>query len=749
MPNRFVTAALAAAFAVCGVLAPAARAESTSPPASEAVTRLILVGPSGADSPGALQGIPQISLPRLPAADQAKSAFLSAVLTSNPVSTFVAGPQDLGGNTGQAFLRVTAEVTKPTAEGEALGITLGGEAMGLKEFGTRLSALIGAVAPQQRQTTFFYLKDPEGLFAAQVSAFQQAVSASGFALVVAEIGERAPECRPGLAPDAALIAGLADRAPFGDGNGQTTVAEAEAWISRAMTRPGTRDAACNTTYAVVVRADQNPAVVVVEPTGASLSTEMESQLFRETFEARFLLGATDPERIGAFLQACVFCPSEGQLSQKLTVLRQEEITRGLEDTIWADIKADAGPDRLQIYLESCTICAHRDEAQSRISEIDAAAAAREAEAQAFALASAGRDPAALRAYVSGCVACDHKAEADQILAAIEADAAYQAEIAARDAAVAAQDRAAITAWLDGCTTCEGRAEVEAAAERLRQAEVLIGPCMAAAGLPQQGGPRQLEEIDAATARAACDAALAELPQNMALKVAAARIDQAEGRADLAGPVYDAAVAEGLPQAYGLAAFLRFSPADGSAPDVETAAKLAEAGALSGDWLSKEILILLYSRDMVAGKTAADAVELARGIGAEGDVVGQFFLGYFLQNGIGTAADDTGAFNALAQAADAGYVRAQPFLAQMYEQGRAVTADPERAAALLWSALKAGDAVALARLTDQLAERPNEVIRIVQQNLRDLGMFGGRADGIAGPGTARAVRDYVDSLKQQG
>jgi peptidoglycan hydrolase-like protein with peptidoglycan-binding domain len=42
-----------------------------------------------------------------------------------------------------------------------------------------------------------------------------------------------------------------------------------------------------------------------------------------------------------------------------------------------------------------------------------------------------------------------------------------------------------------------------------------------------------------------------------------------------------------------------------------------------------------------------------------------------------------------------------------------------------------------------------VVRIVQQNLRDLGMFSGRADGIAGPGTVRAVRDYVDSLKQQG
>jgi hypothetical protein len=60
----------------------------------------------------------------------------------------------------------------------------------------------------------------------------------------------------------------------------------------------------------VVRADQDSSVVVVEPTGAQLSTELESQLFRETFEARFLLGSTATERIGSFLQSCVFCPSE-------------------------------------------------------------------------------------------------------------------------------------------------------------------------------------------------------------------------------------------------------------------------------------------------------------------------------------------------------------------------------------------------------------------------------------------------------
>ncbi len=748
MPNRFLTAILAAAFATHGIFTSPVAAQTT-PAAS--VTRLLLIGSQDQEATATLEGISQIALPRLPAADRAKTEFLSAVLTSNPVSSFVAGPQALGGNTGQAFLRVTAEV-KPAAEGaagDAIGINLGGEVMSLGEFGARLAALVEAVAPEKRQMTFFYLKDPEGLFAAQVSAFQQAVSGSGFALIVTEIGERPADCRPGVAPDVALIAGLADRAPFGDGNGQTSVGEAEAWISAVMTRPGNRSATCNTTYALVVRADQDPSVVVVDPTGAQLSTELESQLFRETFEARFLLGSTATERIGGFLQSCMFCPNEAELSEKLTVLRQEEITRGLENSIWEDIREDSVTDRLAIYLESCTICDHRDAARQRIAEIDAAAAAREAEAAAYALAAAGHDPAALRDYLAGCIACDHKAEAEKTLAAIEADAAYQAEIAARDLALAARDRAGLAAWAESCTTCEGKAEVETEIERLRQAEVLIGPCLAAAGLPQQGGPRQLEEIDIAAARAAGDAALAELPQNMQVRVAAARIDQAEGRADLAVAVYDEAVAAGLPEAHGLAAYLRFTPPDGSIPDVETAAAIAGAGALLGDWLSKEILILLYSRDMVAGHTPGEAVAIARDIADQGDVVGQFFLGYFLQNGIGVAANDTEAFQWLTRAADAGYVRAQSFLAEMYETGRAVDVDAERAAALLWSAATAGDSVAVARLTDQLGERSNDVVRIIQQNLRDLGMFSGRADGIAGPGTVRAVRDFLDSLKQQG
>ncbi|MFE3836568.1 peptidoglycan-binding protein [Pseudogemmobacter sonorensis] len=747
MRKPFLTAAMGVALAFGGTFPHPLPAQTPDDPGAAAVAapvtdRLVILG-SG-QAAGVLGGISQLVMPRLPEVEAAKAEFLSAVLRSTSVSSFVAEPEDLGGNTGQLFLRIEAEVGQGNG---GLSLSLGGESLSLTDFGARLRALVAAVAPEDRRVAIFHLADPGGLFAGQVSAFQQAVSGAGFAMVVAEIGTREPNCQLALAPDVALIAGLADRAPFGDGDGETSAAEAEAWLLAAMERPGRRAAECNATYALIVRADADPGAPVARAGGAELSADLESQLYRETFEAKFLLGSEDAQKVENFLDSCIYCPSEPELTEKLASLRQFGITRDLEASIWAEIKEDQTPERLEIYLANCGICADRAEAETLIATLRAKAAAREAEAEAFAVALAARDLDGLRAYAETCVACDEVARARSLIAEIEADAAYRAEVAALEAATAGRDRAALAEWLESCTTCAGRAGAEALVEELRQAETLIGPCLVAAGLPQQGGPRQLTDIDIPAARAACVVALAELPTNIQLQVVAARIDQAEGLHAQALAIYDEGVAAGLPEAHGLAAYLRFAPADGSAPDLVSATEIAQAGAERGDWLSKEILMLLYSRELVAGHGAAEAVEIARGAAGEGNVVAQFFLGYFLQSGIGTEPDEARALEWLGLAVDAGYVRAQPFLAQIYEQGRAVPADHARAAALLWSALEAGDAVAITRLTDQLSDRPSGVILIVQQNLRDLGVYSGRADGIAGPSTARAVRAYVDSLNQ--
>lgn len=718
--------------------------------------RLLFVGEDGPAPATDGASISVLSMPGLPQAEAAKGEMLATLLRSNPVSTFIAAPENLGGSTGQLFLLTELSLTKgaPAADGAVQpgsghGVTIGAETMPLDLFAARLDALIDAFAPEHRQVAFFRVRDPDNIFAATVADFQQSLSAAGFAMVVITVGDVPDTCNAAVAPHYALLAGVADRVPFGDANGISTAAEAESWLSRTLARPGQRDPACAGTYSLIIRSNADAMQPVAYHDTSAVLPELETRLYMESFEAMFLLESDDSAKIGTYLQSCVYCPNEKPLTDKLRVMREVEMTRSLEASIWDEIKTDTRTDRLAVYLANCSLCAFRPEAEALMADLTAKAAAREAENAAFVQASASRDLAALRSYATDCVACDHRSDAEAMVAAIEADAAYQAENAALAAALQARDRAALEAWLATCVTCDGRTGAEAAVAEITQAETLIGPCERAAGLPAKGGPRQLTDIDIPAARQACGAALAELPQNPLLQVLAGRIDQAEGDFAKAAAAYENGVVANVPEAFGLAAYMRFAPPDGSAADFEAAVTLARGGAALGDWLSKEILMLAYSRELVAGNGPADALALARENAAEGNVAGQFFLGYFLLSGIGTSVDEAEAAVWLSRATDAGYARAKPFLSEIIERGQAVAASPEAAARLLWEALNDGDAIALARLTDQLSERSPEVIRIIQQNLRDVGIYSGRADGLPGPGTARAVQAYVQSLEQAG
>lgn len=727
------------------------------PIAPQSPTRVLQFGAGAVEIGQALNGISQLRMLQLPQQDQAKIAFLSTILKSNTISTFVANSEDLGGNTGQLFMTLDGAIAPMTAEpAEAaparsgLGIEIGGEVMALDDFGRRLSGVIEAVAPDNRQIAFFRLADPENIFAANVSAFQKTVASAGFAMVVAEIGSRAQSCALGIEPATALIAGLADRQPFGDGNGVTTAAEASRWLTETLTRPERRDPDCGTTYALVVRAGDAADEPVALSVPGALSQDLESQVYFESFEAKFLLGSGETEKVSDFLKSCVYCPNERELTNELALRRQEDMKRQLEAEIWQSIRADDRADRLRIYLSNCQLCDFRAEAEEAIAAIETSDAARAAEAADYQKFSELRDLSWLRSYAATCLACDFRDEARDLIAAIEADTAYRAELAALDAALAARDRSALETWLQTCTTCDRKDEAEAELAALVEAETLIGPCVAAAGLPQAGGPRQLSEINRTQARKLCGAALAALPSNPRLKVVAARIDQADGRLEIAKAAYDAGVRADLTEAYGLSAYMRFNPPAGQAPDFEAAAALAREGAARGDWLSKEILMLLYSRNLVAGHDQAEAAAIAQSAAADGNVVGDFFLGYFMLNGIGVPVDVGGAYDVLMRAADQGYVRAMPFLAEIYERGGAPSgANPVLAADLLLSGLKAGDSVAVARLTDQLGERSAPVIRAIQQKLHDEGVYNGRVDGLNGPGTVGAIRAYADSFRQQG
>ncbi|MEO0682844.1 MAG: SEL1-like repeat protein, partial [Pseudomonadota bacterium] len=598
---------------------------------------------------------------------------------------------------------------------------------------------------------FIRLADPDDVFPLAFRPVQAALGAAGFAMTVVTVdGGAEGACAEGGqgALPYAVLSGVPDREPFGDGDGRSTAEEIEAYLAAALERAARRDGDCAGRYSLILRGADDSSATLVQHGPEPLFEEMESRLMLERFEGLFLLESDDQTRVQAFLDACEYCPNEAVLAGRLRAMRQTERVLALETEIWRDIENDAAPDRLQIYVRECTLCAFKDEAEVRLAALDAQARAEADEARRFAEAAEARDLPGLRAYLADCAACADRDGAQALIAELEADAAYQAERAALAAALTAADDAALDAWLEACRVCDGRAEAEAALDRLARLAALRGPCLAQAGLPQHGGPRRLDAIDAGAARAACGAVLTAFPDDPQAVVALGRVAQADGQAEEARRAYQSGVSAGLPAAHGLLAYLHFAPPGGAAADPQTAEALALDGAAAGDWLSKEILTILYSRGLVADRSAADAYKIAAPAAEEGNPVAQFFIGYFHQTGEGAVEDPAAAADWLGRAVAQGYLHANSFLAELHEKGLGDAADPERAAELYWTALEAGDRTARDRMTAQLSEREREVIRIIQQRLRDAGVYNGRVDGLPGPGTVRAVEAFVDDRAAQ-
>jgi len=181
-----------------------------------------------------------------------------------------------------------------------------------------------------------------------------------------------------------------------------------------------------------------------------------------------------------------------------------------------------------------------------------------------------------------------------------------------------------------------------------------------------------------------------------------------------------------------------------------AEELALKGAGMGDWLSHEILTVMYSKDLVAGKTGRDAFVIAERVAEEGNALAQFFIGYYYLTGTGTEVSEEDAETWLSKSVEQGYTHAYSFLAELHERGSdGAEPQPDRAAELYWSALEQGDPTATDRLTTQLGERNRDVVRIIQERLREAGLYRGPVDGVPGRGTANAIREFADSLTGQG
>ena len=741
------TPALRLAALICRFVGLLIVAAAATPPvaalADAPQTRLLTIG-TAADA-AAAPADALIAFDRLPAEGRVDEALFGARLRANPVSTF----PDTRPAPPAAFAEFFVVVRTELGEGDTgARLSLGGEALTIPGFGARLGATLAAFEAQDRRAVFLEIVDPDHAFPAAMPEFRAALDPLGFDLQVVMVSDTAgPGCTGDQPLALSLASGLADRAPFGDANGVTTLGEAETYLGDALKRAVARG--CGPRYNLIFRPEgaTRGDAVVAHP--LSPAAEVEDRLDRETFEAMFLEGTDRVSALTDYLAACTYCPGEARLQARRDAMAARARIAELEDAMWAEIAEDTARDRLAIYVDHCQLCLHSDEALTRIERLDALAAAAESERRAFVAAQAARDLAGLRAYAETCVACAHQGEAEALIAEMESDADYQAERAQLTAALAQEDEGALDAYLAACTVCDGAEEARALLDRLAARDALRAPCLAVAGLPQMGGPRKLEDIDQAAATAACGTAAEAFPGDGLVRVILGRIAQAAGDITAAAGAYKAGMDEAVPAAFGLAAFAAYAPADGAPIDPAEVEALALKGAEMGDWLSHEVLSVLYSKNLVPGKSGAEALDAARAIADEGDPLAQYFVGHYYLNGIGTAPDPDEAADWLGKAVEGGYAPAKAQLAEVYERGSGETARPDRAAELLWAGLGQGDATATARLTTDLAERSAEVVRIIQGKLREQGLYRGAVDGVPGPGTEAAIRAYANSLGGQG
>ncbi len=700
-----------------------------------------------ANAPGPLPpDLPVIAIQTLPIAEAARQAVFAARLRARPVSTFVTAAGDGDPQFEQFFL--VAELGLGNTP-ESYRISLGGEQFDLEDFAARTAAVVSAFDPKHRRIGFLRIADPEDAFPQAVGEIQAALDSIGFDLMVVMIGEEtaASECEA-VQPQAlhyALTSGLADRPPFGDGDGISTSAEVEHYVRGALNRQVARDPGCGLRYSLLIKSSNDPAQELIAYGKRSPFIQLETQLRRETFEAMFLMQSDEMEAVEEYLAECLYCPNERALSDRLRDMQEYARASSIEADIWNRIRADEAPVRLAIYLENCTLCLYRGQVEDRLEEIGAKTRAASGENAAFEAAMKDADLAALKAYVSGCIACAHKAEAEAEIARLESDAVFQAEESALTGALDSNDIGLLKAYLKTCRICSGKEEVTAALALQTKRNTFIRPCLEMAAVPQLGGPRKLEEIDTAKALDACQAAARAFPADGLIRTTLGRVAQAAGDFETARTSYAFGMNAQVPSAFGLAAYSHYAPPRDEDVDLIAAEVLAVKGAEMGDWLSQEILTVIYSKDLIPGKSPEDAFRIAMNIAEEGNPLAQFFVGYYYLTGTGVGKSEEQAGIWLAKSVEQGYTHAFSFLAELHEKGVGPGASFETAAELYWEALHEGDPTAAERLTTQIRDRNPQVVRIIQERLRDAGAYTGKIDGVPGRGTVAAIRRYTEEL----
>ena len=320
-----MTTLLARLSAIClfAAFATAAASQSGGP------DRLVFLGADPAEGrPGPIDdALSVLALQRLPEAQAAGLEVLAALLRAEPVSTFIATPDSSGIVSGDLSLVVDLALGGDPPGG--LSVTVGEETLGVETLGERLKALADAFNPAARQVAFVRVADGGDRFPAALPALRAALESTGVAMSVVMVGAGPCEGeRPGL--HYALLGGLPDRPPFGDGDGLVSADEARTWLAAALAREVQRAAPCAARYSLILQSNDDPSRTLVTLPDVPLIPEMESAVYMEAFEALFLMSSDDDAAIRTYLESCRFCPREAELSSRLAQIGEEALALSLE-----------------------------------------------------------------------------------------------------------------------------------------------------------------------------------------------------------------------------------------------------------------------------------------------------------------------------------------------------------------------------------------------------------------------------------
>jgi hypothetical protein len=683
----------------------------------------------------------------LPTEDSARREMMAAVMRANPVTSFSSDSKTSQTQFENLYLVSDFELTGQDGEFE---VKISQGTVNLPEMFSRLATLVDQFDPKNRQIAHIKIIDLGGQFPNAVDQFHDAVAKLGFEMAVIDIYGSAPSCSDKLQLQTlyGTLTGLADRAPFGNADGNSTTIEVENFIRAAVNRRVSRGSKCGLSYSLVLKANTEEEGVLVATHKQAVFVEMETVLFNEQYEAKFLLSKPDKASLRRFLETCQFCPNEQKLLLKQHGAEEYDLAQELEGQIWSRIKEDQYVERLAVYLEDCTLCEYREEAAGKISLIGQKVAARKTETLAFERAADKNDLEELKQYSQTCITCDHLEKAGSLISQIEADTRYANEKAVLMSAVENRDMEALSTFVSSCDICSGKEVAVEIIADINRRESLAGPCVKAAGLPQQGGPRLREKIDQVPALAICKTAFENYPEDGELFALMGRINQAAGDFDSALKFYEVAVEKQATIGFGLAAHAHYEPPEGKNPDLKSAVALATQGAERGDWLSREILSIVYAKNLVEGKSPQDAFEIALELAEEENPLAEYLVGYYYVTGTGVDENPSSALKWFERAAAQNYVHSFSFLAEMLEAGEVVEVDLTRAAELYWIAIESGDQIALQRMTDQIGERDRGVIKYMQEKLSSAGLYSGSVDGIGGRSTIAALQKLVPTTEAE-